>query len=310
MTLGYFNLVLHNTIPYCRYAGVWPHGEEWLHEAILESYLPLLDALFDMRARGIKYELTIGFTPILLDQLADADIQQNFVKYCESKLERTRRDIEIYEKSGDAGRRHLAEFYLRIYRHSLEAFEGRYNRDIIKSLRVLQDEGYIEVITSAATHAFLPLLATDSSIYAQIKVGIDTYARHFGRPPRSFWLPECGYRSSFKPGDTAGTDIRPGLEKFLSSMNIRCFFTETHMIESGESVGISSQELVNPSRAGASGNPPVSGIQKKVVKGTTYSAYLVGDSNVPALGRNSDSSLQVWSADWGYPGDYHYREFH
>lgn len=310
MTLGYFNLVLHNHIPYCRYAGVWPHGEEWIHEAILESYLPLLDVLFEMRERGVKYEFTIGFTPVLLDQLADPDIQQNFIKYCDAKLERARKDVELHEKSGDVKRKELAKFYLKVYQQSLEAFYNKHNKNIVSSLKVLQDEGYIEVITSAATHSYLPLLTTDSSIYAQIKVGIDTYTRHFGRPPRSFWLPECGYRSSYKTGEAGSSSVRPGLEKFLSSMNIRCFFTESNMIEGGISMGISSEELVDPARMASFRNSRESHEQRKVSKGTTYSAYLVGDSSVAVLGRNADTSLQVWSADWGYPGDYDYREFH
>lgn len=310
MTLGYFNLVLHNHIPYCRYAGVWPHGEEWIHEAILESYLPLLDILFEMRDRGIKFEFTIGFTPILLDQLADPDIQQNFIKYCDDKLERAHKDVELYNNSGDVRRKELAKFYSSVYHQCLESFHNKHKKSIIASLKALQDEGYIEVITSAATHSYLPLLATDSSIYAQIKVGIDTYTRHFGRPPRSFWLPECGYRSSYKVSESGMADVRPGLEKFLSSMNIRCFFTETHMIESGVSLGISSREMVNPIENASFKNPSKAEPQRKVSNGTVYSAYLVGDSDVSVLGRNTDTSLQVWSADWGYPGDFDYREFH
>jgi 1,4-alpha-glucan branching enzyme len=37
---GCINFVLHTHLPYCRLAGRWPHGEEWLHEAMLEA--PLL----------------------------------------------------------------------------------------------------------------------------------------------------------------------------------------------------------------------------------------------------------------------------
>lgn len=310
MTPGYFNLVLHNHIPYCRYAGVWPHGEEWIHEAILESYLPLLSALFEMRKQAIKYELSIGFTPVLLDQLADPDIQENFIRYCNAKLERARKDVKIYNKSGDMRRKELAQFYVKVYQQSLEEFYDIHNKNIISSLKVLQDEGYIEVITSAATHSYLPLLTTDSSIYAQIKVGIDTYTRHFSRPPRSFWLPECGYRSSYRAGEGGSTIDRPGLEKFLSSMNIRCFFSETHMIERGASTDISSEEMANPAGRGAAKDPRKPPVRRKAGKGTTYSAYLVGDSNISVLGRNAETSLQVWSADSGYPGDYDYREFH
>lgn len=310
MKKGYFNLVLHNHIPYCRYAGAWPHGEEWLHEAILESYLPLLDALFEMKERGIKYEFTIGFTPVLLDQLADPDIQRNFVEYCEAKLERVQKDAEIYEKTGDMQRRELARFYYSVYRNSLEAFLKRHENNIIKSFKILQDEGYIEVMASAATHSYLPLLLKDSSVYAQIKVGIDTYIRHFSKHPVSFWLPECGYRSSYRTGEEEGNKFRPGLEIFLASMGIKCFFTENHMIESGVSLGVFSDELISPNDRVSLKKPETVEVSDRIGKGNTYSAYLVGDSHVAVLGRNADTGLQVWSADWGYPGEFDYREFH
>ena len=48
MKLGAFTFLLHSHIPYCRQAGRWPHGEEWLHEAASETYLPLLLALLSL----------------------------------------------------------------------------------------------------------------------------------------------------------------------------------------------------------------------------------------------------------------------
>ena len=36
MKVGACAIVLHSRLPYCRRAGHWPHGEEWLHEAALK----------------------------------------------------------------------------------------------------------------------------------------------------------------------------------------------------------------------------------------------------------------------------------
>jgi hypothetical protein len=69
-----FALVLHSHLPYARGAGRWPHGEEWVHEAILGTYLPLLGLLHDLRDDGVAYQITIGLTPTLIEQLADHDI--------------------------------------------------------------------------------------------------------------------------------------------------------------------------------------------------------------------------------------------
>ncbi|MEN3039770.1 MAG: 1,4-alpha-glucan branching protein, partial [Candidatus Kryptonium sp.] len=74
--IGAFTFVLHAHIPYCRRAGRWPHGEEWLHEAIAETYLPLLDALYELYEQGVPIRMTLSLTPVLADQLADPLVQE------------------------------------------------------------------------------------------------------------------------------------------------------------------------------------------------------------------------------------------
>ena len=46
--------------------------------------------------------------------------------------------------------------------------------------------------------------------------------------------------------------------------------------------------------------------------GTTFKSYWVGDEpgRVAVLGRNNRTGQQVWSGQFGYPGDEYYREFH
>ncbi len=43
---------------------------------------------------------------------------------------------------------------------------------------------------------------------------------------------------------------------------------------------------------------------------STYRPYKIKDKDIMVLGRNAMVSQQVWSADFGYPGDEYYREFH
>jgi len=74
MKIGAFTFVLHSHLPYVRKAGRWPHGEEMVHEAIAETYVPLLNALFDLKEAGYEPRLTIGITPILMEQLSDPDV--------------------------------------------------------------------------------------------------------------------------------------------------------------------------------------------------------------------------------------------
>src|ERR1041385_1326037 len=98
MALGAFTFVLHSHLPYCRRAGRWPHGEEWIHEAASETYLPLLHALNDLCERGVRFHLTIGLTPILCEQLADHSVIQNLADFMEEKEKRAAADIKRFER--------------------------------------------------------------------------------------------------------------------------------------------------------------------------------------------------------------------
>jgi 1,4-alpha-glucan branching enzyme len=54
--------------------------------------------------------------------------------------------------------------------------------------------------TSSATHAVLPLLATDAGVRAQVQSGVDAYRARFGADWRGgFWLPECAYAPWLAP---------------------------------------------------------------------------------------------------------------
>src|SRR3990170_1811893 len=90
--VGAFTFVLHSHLPYTRQAGRWPHGEEWLHEAAAETYVPLLDALQGLMQEGVPARLTLGLTPILVEQLADPDVQRNFVTYLDEKIQHAKDD--------------------------------------------------------------------------------------------------------------------------------------------------------------------------------------------------------------------------
>ncbi|MHB0857869.1 MAG: 1,4-alpha-glucan branching protein domain-containing protein [Anaerolineae bacterium] len=311
---GAFTFVLHSHLPYCRMAGRWPHGEEWIHEAAAETYVPLLDALYDLRDEGVDYRITISLTPVLAEQLADRDVQDHFLLYLEDKIAAATRDIPRFGEEGDPHLEYLATFYRDFYIHVRESFEGRFGRDLIGAFRYLQDEGCIEVTTSAATHGYLPLLARDSSIYGQIRTAVATYTRLFGRKPRAIWLPECAYRPAYVAEDGV---VRPALEEFLAPQGIGLFFVETHAIEGGRPVGKAAGDVAIGPYGGITRHYVVPLAEGDGPRGTTYTAYYaVGSANgltdppVAVIGRNNRTGQQVWSADWGYPGEADYREFH
>jgi 1,4-alpha-glucan branching enzyme len=319
--IGAFTFVLHSHLPYARLAGRWPHGEEWIHEATAETYVPLLSVLYDLREEGVPFRITIGVTPILAEQLNDADIKDHFDQYIEERIEAAREDIEYFSagEHADEHARFLAEWYVAWFERIKREYDDRFQRDLIGALRQLQDEGYIEITTSAATHAYLPLVGRDSTIQGQIATGKRSYERMFGRAPRGIWLPECAYRPAYIT-DTGRK--RPGIEYFLADEQIKVFFSETHTVTGGAPVGVAGGDVIGP--YGAVKRRYVIPISKQPVHperpATTFQPYYVADttyfpqeerhSGVVVLARNNRAGQQVWSAAWGYPGDFDYREFH
>jgi len=302
--LGTFAFVLHTHLPYCRNAGRWPHGEEWLYEAATETYLPLLETLADL-ARHRTFTVTLSLTPVLADQLAAPAVLANLAEYIEDRGNRARADLARFELRGEAQYAALARYYADWYDARLWAFRDRFEGDLIGALRRLRESGHVEIITSGATHPYLPLLSRDSSVYAQVRAGVASYQRTFSDSPDGFWLPECGYRPATVEGD--GTR-RPGLEEFLAAQGILFTFVESHAIEGGAPpTGCAHLAPCYAIACGARDGRPLAGPTEGY---TTSLPYLVGDSNLAVVGRNRRLSMQVWSAGQGYPGDAAYREFH
>src|SRR5690349_1355413 len=104
MPTGSFTFVLHSHLPYCRRAGRWPHGEEWIHEAASETYLPLLDGLFSLRKRGISAPLTVGLTPVLVEQLADPLVIANLEDFMKERHACAEADVARFDRLGEPAR--------------------------------------------------------------------------------------------------------------------------------------------------------------------------------------------------------------
>ena len=294
-----YALVLHSHLPYVRGAGRWPHGEEWVHEAILGTYLPLLVLLHDLRAEGVAYRITIGITPTLLEQLADPDICTRFLAYADDQIRRAELDAWDFGVAGASARQVVAEFYRATYTRLKQAFIHRFGRDLVRAFADLARTGEVEILTSAATHGYLPLL-DPRSVEAQLRVGLASTKRLTGVEPTGIWLPECAYT--------------PGLERALERHGFTHFFTDAALMR-GREVGRAakpyrSKRAERLSGAGAKvavldENDPLIDPTVDVLR-----PYLVADSAVAAVSRHPEISGQVWSAAQGYPGDPFYREFH
>ncbi len=310
MKLGAFTFVLHSHLPYCRQAGRWPHGEEWIHEAASECYVPLLNALYDLREEGVGFKTTIGLTPVLVEQLRDELVKEHFREYVTTLINAAEKDIERHRAVGATRLAELATYSRTEYAHILSSYEERFGGDIVGAYKSLQDSGHIEIATSAATHGFLPLMSRDSTIAGQIGTGVRSYERIFNRHPRSIWLPECAYRPARTEMRDGAMIARPGLEWFLEQEGLKVFFAETHAVEGGLPVGKAAGDAFGPyGEVQRRYRVPIPEGSRRT-GGTTFQPYYVEDSDVAVIARNNRTGMQVWSAEHGYPGDFWYREFH
>lgn len=210
---GYLSLVLHAHLPFVRHPEHEKFLEEnWLFEAITESYLPLLEIFEGWLRDGMDTRLTICLSPPLCAMLRDPLLQDRYERHLKSLIDLAEK--EVHRTYWDRAYHDLALFYHeRFVRLRQEYFS--YGRDLVGAFRKFQDAGKLEIITTAATHALLPLLASHpQSVRAQILTARDHYHECFGRNPRGIWLPECAYVD--------------GVEFVLQEANIRWFITDTH----------------------------------------------------------------------------------
>ncbi len=216
MSLGSLAIVLHAHLPFVRHPEYDDFLEEdWLYEAISETYLPLLRVFERLAEDGISYRLSMTLTPTLVSMLRDDLLMERYGRRLEQLCELGAREVHRTRNDGTFHR--LALFYRDHFESLRRDFQERYRRDLVGGFRRLQDAGYLEILTSNATHGFLPLMQqTPEAVRAQVMVGASHYRLVFGRDAPGMWLAECGYY--------------PGVERFLSSERVRYFFVDTHAL--------------------------------------------------------------------------------
>jgi len=211
---GYLSLILHAHLPFVRHPEYDNFLEEdWLFEAITETYIPLINMMDGLINDHVDFRLTMSMTPPLCSMLLDPLLQGRYLRELDKLIELSHKEIE--RTRFDAPFHELAWFYKNMLENCRYVFAEKYQRNLVSAFRKFQDAGKLEIITCGATHGYLPLM-TDypEAIRAQILVARDHYRECFGRDPRGIWLPECAYV--------------PGIEKFLQEAEIRWFIVDSH----------------------------------------------------------------------------------
>jgi len=260
-------MVLHSHLPFVRHPEYEESLEEdWLFQAITETYIPILRILDKLENDDVPYHITISLSPTLVAMLNDWLLQERYVRRLEKLVELAAREVE--RTRWDERFNRLALMYHWLFDTSRRLYEETYKRDLVSAFRRISETGKVELITCAATHGYLPLMSLNrNAVRAQVEIACRYHERCFGRRPTGIWLPECAYE--------------PGLDEILKECGIRYFFVDTHGI------------------LNATPRPRY---------GVFAPVYC--PTGVAAFGRDMESSRQVWSAQEGYPGDWHYRDFY
>lgn len=264
---GKIVITLHAHLPYVNHPD-YPYfmEENWLFEAITETYIPLLMVFNRLIADGIPFGITMSITPPLFEMLSNQDLEDKYRRYLKSLIGLAEKEVD-FTSHEERLKHKCALKYLNDFQNILDFFDTC-EGDLISEFKKVESAGVLELITCNATHGFLPLMRRNpQAVHAQIAMGVRAFEEKFKEHPKGMWLAECGYY--------------PGLDKELLEQSVDFFFVDSHAFWYADI-------------------PP------------RYDVYrpIVTPNNVFVFARDPESSEQVWSAQYGYPGDPNYREFY
>ena len=258
--LGKLAIVLHAHLPYVRKNEINSLEEDWLFQAILECYIPLLKVLeYSSEEHPNNTKLTLSLSPTLLSLLQNEQIQKTFPSWINTRIDFL---VDLPHKEKAA-----SEFLMKNIKDSFLYWE-KCSGNLIESFKNLNMSGNLDILTCAATHGYLPILRENpETVIGQINTAIRSHENIFGTRPLGIWLPECAYYEN--------------LDQILFDCGIRYAVLDGHGI------------------LNAFPRP-------------RYGVYapICSKKGVAFFGRDSESTLPVWSSKEGFPGNPVYREFH
>ena len=137
MPQGYVALILHAHLPYVRHPEYEEFLEEdWLYEAITETYIPLLQVLEGLRRDGVDFRLTLSLTPPLCAMLRDPLLQDRYLRHLDRLIELSKK--EIVRTKWDRAFHEVARFYHDRLQQARITFCDTYGRNLVTAFRQFQ----------------------------------------------------------------------------------------------------------------------------------------------------------------------------
>ena len=212
---GHLALILHAHLPFVRHPEHEHFLEEdWLFEAITETYIPLLQVMQRLVNDKVPFKLTMSLTPTLCAMLQDDLLRKRYIRHLDLLIDLAARERKRNQNQPELAE--LSQFYFELFCGSRRFFADEWKGNLLAAFRQLRDRGVLEIIGCAATHGLLPLIQQQSreAARAQVLIGRDVYVDLFDVDPGGFWLPECAYA--------------PGLDSILQEANTRWFTLDAH----------------------------------------------------------------------------------
>lgn len=216
MAKGYLALVLHAHLPFVRHPEYENFLEEdWLYEAITETYIPLINVFDNLIKDDVDFRVTMNISPPLANMLADPLLQSRYERKINQLIELMHKELERTAMMPEFNQ--TAKMYLERFLQSRHTFVNEYHRNLLNAFKKFQSLGKLEIITCGATHGFMPNMQLHpGAVNAQIATAVQSHRSLFETDPQGIWNGECGYF--------------PGLEDYLKKHGIRYFFVDTHGI--------------------------------------------------------------------------------
>lgn len=194
---GQIALILHAHLPYVRHPER-PNSleERWYFEAMMETYLPLIDVFRQLEQDNVPFRITMTLSPTLLSMMDDMVLQSRFEEHLKNSIRLARSETKRLHTDNEL--QPVAIMYLDRWLKWLHLYHECKGR-VIEWFRHFVQKGWLECITCAATHAFLPLIKHPEMASAQIEIGAREHERLLGQRPEGIWLPECAYSPELSP---------------------------------------------------------------------------------------------------------------
>lgn len=174
---------------------------DW-HVSALRLYWPLARAAVAAADAGLADVLTIAVSPAWSALAADPLARRS----CTQALD----ELADHPQVPEAPRWHELRQWI----------VDRWDGDLLAALRRAAESGAIELIPTAASHAWLPgVVDSELMARAQVAPAVADFTSRFGAAPSGLWLPHLAYR--------------PGFERALGEAGVRYFGVDAHAFRRG-----------------------------------------------------------------------------